>query len=28
VGMTLLVIGLMGEFYTRQFASKSWDARR
>ena len=28
VGVTLLVIGLMGEFYTRQFASKSWDARR
>lgn len=27
-GIALLVIGLMGEFYTRQFASKSWEARR
>jgi ABC-type polysaccharide/polyol phosphate export permease len=28
LGLVLLVIGLMSEFYTRQFASKSWDARR
>ena len=28
VGVVLLVIGMMGEFYTRQYASKSWDARR
>ena len=28
VGICLLVIGMMGEFYTRQFASTSWDARR
>ena len=28
VGLGLLVIGLMGEFYTRQYASRSWDARR
>ncbi|MGI3209967.1 ABC transporter permease [Roseovarius tibetensis] len=28
LGICFLVIGLMGEFYTRQFASKSWDARR
>jgi len=28
LGIVLLVIGLMGEFYTRQFASRSWDARR
>jgi ABC-type polysaccharide/polyol phosphate export permease len=28
VGIVLLVIGLMGEFYTRQYASRSWDARR
>jgi hypothetical protein len=24
----LLMIGLMGEFYTRKHASLSWDARR
>jgi hypothetical protein len=24
----LLVIGMMAEFYTRQYASSSWDARR
>ncbi len=28
VAVVLLVIGMMGEFYTRQFASKSWDAKR
>lgn len=28
IGVILLVIGMMGEFYTRQYASKSWDARR
>lgn len=28
VGLVLVVIGLMGEFYTRQYASSSWDARR
>lgn len=28
VGIALLMIGLMGEFYTRQFASISWGARR
>ena len=28
VGVVLVVIGLMGEFYTRQFASSSWGARR
>ena len=28
VGVVLLVIGMMGEFYTRQYASKSWNARR
>lgn len=27
VGMALLAIGLMGEFYTRQYASISWKAR-
>ncbi|WP_297768860.1 ABC transporter permease [uncultured Roseovarius sp.] len=28
VGIVLLMIGLMGEFYTRQYASSSWNARR
>lgn len=28
VGLVFLMIGLMGEFYTRQYASRSWDARR
>lgn len=28
VGAVLLVIGLMGEFYTRRHASVSWEARR
>jgi len=28
VGMVLLMIGLMGEFYTRRHASLSWSARR
>lgn len=28
VGVILLLIGLMGEFYTRRHASLSWDARR
>jgi len=28
VGIALLMIGLMGEFYTRQHASASWNARR
>ncbi|MEM6304822.1 MAG: ABC transporter permease [Pseudomonadota bacterium] len=28
VGVVLLVIGLMGEFYTRKHASLSWNARR
>jgi ABC-type polysaccharide/polyol phosphate export permease len=28
IGIVLLVIGLMGEFYTRQYASFSWNARR
>ncbi len=28
VGVVLIVVGLMGEFYTRQYASRSWDARR
>ncbi|KEO54469.1 ABC transporter permease [Thioclava pacifica] len=28
VGLALLMIGLMGEFYTRQYASLSWGARR
>jgi ABC-type polysaccharide/polyol phosphate export permease len=27
VGLALLMIGLMGEFYTRQFASVSWTAK-
>lgn len=28
IGVALLMIGLMGEFYTRRHASISWDARR
>ncbi len=28
VGIALVMIGLMGEFYTRQYASSSWAARR
>jgi ABC-type polysaccharide/polyol phosphate export permease len=28
VALVLIMLGLMGEFYTRQSASKSWDARR
>lgn len=28
VGLILLMIGLMGEFYTRKYASLSWNARR
>jgi ABC-type polysaccharide/polyol phosphate export permease len=28
VGLVALMIGLMGEFYTRQYASVSWGARR
>lgn len=28
VGIILVVIGLMGEFYSRQYASISWNARR
>ncbi len=28
VGMVLLMVGLMGEFYTRQHVSLSWNARR
>ena len=28
IGITLIMIGLMGEFYTRRTASKSWGARR
>jgi len=28
VGLVLLMIGLMGEFYTRKHASLSWGARR
>ena len=28
VGIVLLMIGLMAEFFTRQHVSKSWDARR
>ena len=27
IGVILLVIGMMGEFYTRQYVSKSWGAR-
>ncbi|WP_339108946.1 ABC transporter permease [Thioclava sp. GXIMD4216] len=28
VGLALMMIGLLGEFYTRQYASVSWGARR
>ena len=28
VAFVILFIGLLGEFYTRQHASSSWDARR
>lgn len=28
VGIALMMIGLLGEFYTRKHISKSWDARR
>ncbi|MEM6480254.1 MAG: ABC transporter permease [Pseudomonadota bacterium] len=28
VGLVLMIIGLLGEFYTRQYASASWAARR
>lgn len=28
VGIVLVVLGMMGEFYTRQYASSSWNARR
>lgn len=28
VGLTLTMLGLMGEFYTRRHASRSWSARR
>jgi len=28
VGLILIMLGLMGEFYTRRHASLSWDARR
>ncbi|MFD1160304.1 ABC transporter permease [Roseovarius aestuarii] len=28
VGVVLIMIGMMGEFYTRQYASRSWEARR
>lgn len=28
VGLALLMIGLMAEFYTRQYASSSWEAKR
>ena len=28
VGLVMLMIGLMGEFYTRRHASSSWEARR
>ena len=28
VGIALVMIGLMGEFYTRQHVSSSWSARR
>lgn len=28
VGLALMMIGLMGEFYTRQYASVSWGAKR
>jgi hypothetical protein len=28
MGLVFLMIGLMGEFYTRRHASISWEARR
>jgi ABC-type polysaccharide/polyol phosphate export permease len=28
VGLVLVMLGFMGEFYTRQYASSSWEARR
>jgi hypothetical protein len=28
IGLVLVMIGLMGEFYTRKHASISWSARR
>ena len=28
VGVVLLIVGMMGEFYTRQYASQSWAARQ
>jgi len=28
VGICLVVLGLIGEFYTRRHASLSWEARR
>ncbi len=28
IGVILIVIGFMGEFYTRQYASSSWNAKR
>ncbi|MEO0746263.1 MAG: ABC transporter permease, partial [Pseudomonadota bacterium] len=28
VGVILIMVGLMGEFYTRRHASISWSARR
>ncbi|WP_397541551.1 ABC transporter permease [Roseovarius salis] len=28
VGLVLIMLGLMGEFYTRQYVSSSWSARR
>ncbi|MBB3994079.1 hypothetical protein GGR95_001720 [Sulfitobacter undariae] len=28
VGLVLVMVGLMGEFYTRRHASISWSARR
>jgi hypothetical protein len=28
IGLVLIMVGLMGEFYTRRHASISWSARR
>ena len=28
IGLILIMVGLMGEFYTRRHASLSWGARR
>ncbi|HKL45205.1 MAG TPA: ABC transporter permease [Roseovarius sp.] len=28
IAVVLLLLGMMGEFYTRQYASKSWESRR